>query len=303
MDLFRPCLNFKRVFAGAPELLSLLINAVRWNCPPITVVDIRNAEIVPEDLTQKLIVLDVLARDEAGRILNIEMQSRPHMGLPARLVFYLARLLVHELRAGEDYRQVSPVVGITLLDFDLFPVAEQALWAFELRDGQRPEVVLDRSLSLHMLELPKAERLAQAAPSKFSPLLADWITWFRHWNEDNIMQQIQHPAVHKAHQRLHALSGDDAAWLQAVQREQALSMEATLRAQAEEEKAEAEARGQAMGQVIGQAALLLRLLRARFGELPQAVENRLQAADTSQLEHWAERVLTAKTLEQVFSKH
>jgi len=97
-------LNFKRVFASSPELLAALINAVRWNEPPVTVESIRNPEIAPNDLRKKLIVLDVLVCDEAGRLFNIELQTRPHLGFSARLVFYLARVLVNEFGAGEDYR-------------------------------------------------------------------------------------------------------------------------------------------------------------------------------------------------------
>jgi len=288
-------LNFKRVFAQSPELLAALINAVRWDCPPITVESIRNPEIAPEDLTRKLIVLDVLVRDAQGRLLNIEMQARPHMGLPARLVFYLARVLVNEFGAGEGYRQVPPVIGISLLDFDLFPVKEQAVWTFELRDRQRPDVVLDRSLSLHVLEMPKAEQLARNASSQVPQILADWLLWFRHANEENIMQQIQTPAVHQAHQRLRALSGDAQAWTDAAQRESALAMEATLL----EEKVEAEARGR----VAGQLDVLRRQMRMKFGELPALVEQQLQGAEPAQLTHWTDRILFAETLEQVFSKH
>jgi len=69
-------LNFKRVFANSPELLTTLINAVRWKLPPITVEAIRNPKIVPNDIGKKLIVLDIFASDEAGRLFNIELQTR-----------------------------------------------------------------------------------------------------------------------------------------------------------------------------------------------------------------------------------
>jgi len=291
-------LNFKRVFADSPELLMALINAVRWDCSPVVELEILNPQIVPEDISKKMIMLDLLARDDTGRMLNIEMQTRHHPGLPARLVFYLARLLAHQLDAGEEYRRVQPVVGIALLDFDLFQADEQALWRFELRDAQRPQITLDRSLSLHVIELPKAEQLARAvnpAASQIPGALAQWVMWFRHWNEESVMQQIQHPAVKKAHQRLHAASGDDQAWIQALHRERALMLEAALKAQAEEEKAEAEARGR--------TAILRHLLQAKFGNLTPNVEYQLQHADTAQLMTWGERILSADTLEQVFSHH
>jgi len=45
--------------------------------------------------------------------------------------------------------------------------------------------------------------------------------------------------------------------------------------------------------------LLLRLLRARFGDLPEVAVARVNAADAAQLDLWAERVLSAPTLADV----
>ncbi|MCI5159793.1 MAG: DUF4351 domain-containing protein, partial [Candidatus Electrothrix sp. AUS1_2] len=48
--------------------------------------------------------------------------------------------------------------------------------------------------------------------------------------------------------------------------------------------------------------LLFRLLRRRFGERPDWAEERLRQASSGMLETWSERVLTASTLEEVFSE-
>jgi len=166
-----------------------------------------------------------------------------------------------------------------------------------MRDRQRPEVVLDRTLSLHVVEMAKAEQLARRG----SPSLADWLMWFRHSDEESIMQQIQTPAVHQAHQRLHALSQDWQAWTDAAQRESALSMETTLMAQAAEEKAEAMQEGIAIGRVAERRDILRQLLHIKFGDLPAPVEERLQTAELPQLAYWTERVLIAQTLQHVFN--
>ena len=57
---------FKRLFAQSPELLSDLINSIRYDQPPITITDILNPNISGEDLHAKEIVLDVLAKDGHG---------------------------------------------------------------------------------------------------------------------------------------------------------------------------------------------------------------------------------------------
>jgi len=292
---------------------------VRSAEPPIVELQVLNPEITPEDIHGKSIVLDIFARDDTGQMFNVEMQVRKHAGWSARSVFYLARLLSQQLQEGESYRQVKPVIGIHLIDFDLFPAHEQACWRFELRDQLYPEVVLDRSLQLNMIELPKADRLyhAQAAGSQTSPVLADWIAYFKHWHEASVMQKIQHPPIQKAYQHLHALSGDKKAWIQALVRERALHDAATEREEIETGKAiiaageariaageariaDAEAR-MADAETKAHRNLLHRQLQAKFGELPVWVEQQLQTAAPTQIERWAEQVLFAEHLQQIFS--
>ncbi|PKO56419.1 MAG: hypothetical protein CVU28_03030, partial [Betaproteobacteria bacterium HGW-Betaproteobacteria-21] len=144
---------FKRLFVGSPELLADLINAVRTDAPPIEVVEVLNPRIDPDELTGKFIILDVLARDEAGRLYNIEMQVRRHAGWNARSTYYLARTLSNQLKNGDDYRELKPVIGIHLVDFDLFDTPDQALWCFELRDRTRSHIVLTGELQLNVIEL------------------------------------------------------------------------------------------------------------------------------------------------------
>jgi hypothetical protein len=52
----------------------------------------------------------------------------------------------------------------------------------------------------------------------------------------------------------------------------------------------------------GERALLLRQLRARFGELPATAVARVEAADIAAVERWGERVLSAKTLADVLDE-
>jgi hypothetical protein len=62
------------------------------------------------------------------------------------------------------------------------------------------------------------------------------------------------------------------------------------------------AQGRLEGRQEGERAILLRLPRARFGELPAAAVTRIEQAESATLEQWAERVLSAKTLAEVLDE-
>ena len=59
-------------------------------------------------------------------------------------------------------------------------------------------------------------------------------------------------------------------------------------------------RGMRQGRVEGERALLERQLQRRFGLLSPEVAERLEQASAADLETWAENVLDAPTLDDVF---
>lgn len=59
-------------------------------------------------------------------------------------------------------------------------------------------------------------------------------------------------------------------------------------------------KGLEQGRQQGQAALVERQLRLRFGALPDAVQQRLAKADTVELTAWADALLDARSLDEIF---
>ena len=59
-------------------------------------------------------------------------------------------------------------------------------------------------------------------------------------------------------------------------------------------------RGRREGLESGRREVLLRLLRKRFGDLPERATERIAKAGIVQLDTWADNVLTASTLDGVF---
>jgi hypothetical protein len=56
---------------------------------------------------------------------------------------------------------------------------------------------------------------------------------------------------------------------------------------------------QAETECTTQRRLLLKQLRQRFGDLPAAVVHRIEAADSTQLDGWFDRIIPASTLDDV----
>lgn len=69
-----------------------------------------------------------------------------------------------------------------------------------------------------------------------------------------------------------------------------------------DELAVTRAKAEAKGYRKGRALALLELLGLRFGRLSAATTSRVARATIEQLDAWTERVLTAKTLDEVFSR-
>ncbi len=61
------------------------------------------------------------------------------------------------------------------------------------------------------------------------------------------------------------------------------------------------AQGEARGEARGEAKILLRLLQQKFGTLSDVILDTVRKANTEQLEAWSDRILAAKTLNEVFT--
>lgn len=168
-------------------------------------------------------------------------------------MMYLARLYSEQLDAGNDYQQAQPVIGIHLLDFDLFKEEsgdkDNALWRFDTYDHQHARS-LGHIMELNIVELRKADRLGQL-PERLSA----WIAYFEHWNEDDMMTNLTYPPIQKAHAKLRAMSADEQERYWAESRARALSDEVTMLNAARRE-----------GAIASTRRTLLRQTHRRFGE-------------------------------------
>ncbi len=120
---------------------------------PLTEVDILNPYNEREFLDDKLSIVDVKARDQAGRLYQIELQLLNLPELPARMLYGWTDLYSSQLQDGESYDRLQPTYAIWLLGQTLRPGLSEWFHRFRLRDDQGREL-LDHG-GLYLLELSK----------------------------------------------------------------------------------------------------------------------------------------------------
>ena len=103
---------------------------------PIAQVEILNPYNEREFLTDKLSVVDVKARDDQGRLYQVEIQLLTHKDLPARMLYTWNDIYNKQLQSGQDYRLLRPTYAIWLLGEDLLPGDTGYAHRYGMRDEQ-----------------------------------------------------------------------------------------------------------------------------------------------------------------------
>lgn len=146
---------FKKIF-GSPQnsaALMGLLNAILDFKDPIVAVEVLNPFSYQEFAESKLIVLDVRCRDNAGRMLNVEMQVSVVRGLIERMVYYACSMYVDQLSAGDNYAALRPAISICLLNHSIF-ASVQPHHRFQMVDVASGRE-LSRAVEVHTVELGK----------------------------------------------------------------------------------------------------------------------------------------------------
>ena len=280
---------FKLMLTREPELLRDMVQSILAR--PVDMLTVLNPGIPGELSSDKYVFLDIRAALHGGSRVDIEMQMRAPPALASRLVYYSARDYADQLRRGDEYHLLTPTIAIAWLVEPLFPAIDQLHSIFELRERHTHALFGDQ-LALHILQL------RSLSPSNATGYTAQVERWARFLvaNTDAEFDQLasEDPSMTIAKQTLDELSLDPATRRLAREREDSIWL---YKMHLAASKAEGEAKGEAKGKT----ELLLKLLRLRFGRLPEVTRARLEAATPEQLDAWAERILTANSLDDVLA--
>jgi predicted transposase/invertase (TIGR01784 family) len=229
-----------------PAVTLHFLNAVLQGQSPIAEVTILNPFLEKEFDADKLSILDIRARDAAGRWIDIEVQRTLPSALPERLTFYAASQLVDQIGEGNAYTDLRPSIGICILDAVLFPQVCDFHFDFLLRNHKHSLLLTD-CLQIHLLELPKY--MPPSDNKSINSPIEQWAFFFRRANElsaNELIARLPDPVFQEATGILEMIAKDPH---QRSLYNERLKMERDQAARLQAATAEGEARGAIRGRI------------------------------------------------------
>ena len=148
---------FKKVFGSTeskPILISFLNALIAFpKDKEVTDLTIVDPYQIPLLQGMKDTYVDIKARLADGREVIVEMQVLNVKGFEQRILYNAAKSYSRQLREGEDYALLNPVIALTLTDFTLFD-GEDVCSRFLLLEKERFIQYRD-DIELIFFELPK----------------------------------------------------------------------------------------------------------------------------------------------------
>ena len=285
-----PLVDFAfKLVLGNPQHSGITIhflNSILVGQPRIAQVEILNPFLGKEFDDDKLSVLDILATDEHGRLLNIEMQTSLPAGMSQRLAYYVSSLYVGQLVEGQQYFELRPAISICVLSQAMFAQPPALHLDFRLREATTERTLTD-DLQIHLLQL---NHLQVSAESVYNVSPVERWAYF--------LQNAERLTPEEIHQLFPDQEFSEAAGvLEMISRtpEQLMAYNARLKFQRDEvakiqlARQEGEARGVEIGEARGIEIGRIKLLQEFLGQRVWTDEE-FDACDAIQLTAMADQL-------------
>jgi hypothetical protein len=287
----------------APELLQ---NVFDVELPPYSTVELQEAnlnQIVPTEYTADLVVLLLEGRPVYGIV--VEAQLRPDegktfswplyaMALRAKLQCPTAVLVVTPSASVARWAAAPIETGQPGCTFEPLVLGPGAIpWVSDQSDASRtPELAVLSALA-HGNEQGGLDVVLAAVAAAFA--LDDEHARLYY---DQVMASLNEVVCREFEAMVQ--SGAYEYQSEFAKKYVAEGREEGRTEGREEGRTEGREEGREEGRTEGQAGLLRRLLARRFGELSSDTIKRLENGSPAELEQWADRILDAKSLADVF---
>ena len=299
---------FKKLFGSEEnkDLLISLINAIISEEDQVVEVELKNPYNLADYRAGKMSILDIKAKAENGRWFNIEMQISEDYNFDKRAIYYWAKLVTEQLSEGMMFKELKKTISINILDYNFIPDTAEVHNCYKIiNTATGKDDRLHDIFELHYIELKKFKKTyaeIQSALDRWSSFLT---TAHKLDREHTPKELASDKNIVKAIAAIDRMFDEEERQVYEVRMQSLADVESKIASAAErgieigmEKGVEI---GREEGVVEGQSRILKRLLKRRFGTLPQWATEKLTHATEHELETWADTIVTAPTLEALFS--
>jgi predicted transposase/invertase (TIGR01784 family) len=148
---------FKKIFGSkqSKDILIGFLNAILYQEKPVILdLEIINPYQAPRIKGIKDSYLDVKATITGNKTVIIEMQVLNVLGFEKRVLYNAAKAFSIQLRVGEDYTLLNPVIALTITDFEMFEGSSKVISRYRLKEKEDLTDYSD-DIELVFVELPK----------------------------------------------------------------------------------------------------------------------------------------------------
>ncbi len=286
---------FKKIFGSedSKDILISFLNALIYDNQNT----IQSLEIIDPYAASQLpglkdTYLDVKAKINDNTTVIIEMQVLNVASFSNRVLYNAAKTYATQLKYGEGYMKLKPVIALTITDFEMFPNQESAISHFVFQETKRKFEYPDCHLELVFVELPKFNKQL----AELENIQDKWIYFLKNAPDLETVPEIMGaiPAIQKALTIANQANLSVKELEDLDKREMFLEDQRGLTIKGIEQ-------GIQQGIQTGQADIIIRQLIRRLGTIEPEIQNRIRQLPTVQLENLAEAVLDFTNLSDLMT--
>ena len=149
---------FKKIFGSeqSKDILISFLNSILYDGDSIIQdLTILNPYQVPKILGIKESYLDVKAQLNSGSWVIIEMQVLNVAGFEKRVLYNATKTYAAQLKIGDQYSVLNPVIALTITDFEMFKEDDRPISRFVLKEKNSLVEYPMSDIELVFVELPK----------------------------------------------------------------------------------------------------------------------------------------------------
>ena len=187
---------------GNEKVLEYMVNAALsdFNFEEVKDLEIIDPYNLSENIDLKESIIDIpkgtpsaKAKTKDNKIVIIEIQLYGNIDFVKRIFYYISKNIVNELKEGEDYKNLSRIISINLLNFNLdFGDNGKPHRCFKLIDTKNHNVDLD-FIQMHIIEAKRFIEIIEKSTIdelKKNKLLT-WMKFFTSKNLKSIEKELK----------------------------------------------------------------------------------------------------------------